>query len=145
VSRVFGRGQLKAALLEVLDDLGEAHGYAVLRELQARVGGGWRPSPGAIYPALLALVDSGLLDSTRAAGTQLFRVTDAGRTVLAGRTSSLREVQQRETPVRLGQLLDGFAATSLHRRRTLDDDMQDRITAVLDRARHDIDAALTEG
>ena len=147
MTRVFGRGQLKEALLEVLADLGEAHGYAVLRELQSRVGHGWRPSPGAIYPALLALVDAGLLDSSRTDGTQVFRVTDAGQRALAGRTSTLHEVQQRDRrpPMRLGQLLDAFAAASPHRRRALDEDLQARLNAVLERARHDIDATLSEG
>jgi len=153
VTRVFGRGQLKAALLEVLDDLGEAHGYAVLRELKTRVGDGWRPSPGAIYPALLALVDSGLADSVRADGTQRFRVTDAGRQVLLERTSALDQAQQRRaqqrsvrhTAPRLGQLLDDFAATFPHRRRSLDGPTRAEVADVLARARHDLDALLTEG
>ena len=59
MSRIFHRGELKEAVLLVLDSLGEAHGYAIMAELKDRVGSGWKPSPGAIYPALLALVGTG--------------------------------------------------------------------------------------
>jgi DNA-binding PadR family transcriptional regulator len=61
MGRVFQRGELKQAVLVVLADLGEAHGYAIMGELESRVGGGWKPSPGAIYPAILALVETGHL------------------------------------------------------------------------------------
>ena len=61
MSRVFRRGELKQAIIVVLADLGDAHGYAIMSELESRVGGGWKPSPGAIYPALLALVETGYL------------------------------------------------------------------------------------
>ena len=58
MTRVFNRGELKLALLSVIASLGEGHGYAIMQELQRRVGSQWRPSPGAIYPALVALEEA---------------------------------------------------------------------------------------
>ena len=63
MARVFNRGELKAALLSVIAALGEGHGYAIMQELQRRVGSQWRPSPGAIYPALVALEETGAVRS----------------------------------------------------------------------------------
>jgi len=48
VPESFKRGELKQAIVAVLAALGEAHGYAIMGELKERVGGRWRPSPGAI-------------------------------------------------------------------------------------------------
>src|SRR5690606_4230036 len=82
VSRLFGRGQLKQALLQVAAELGPANGYTIMQALDERVGGSWRPSPGAIYPALLALEDAGLLQGREDDGTRLYEVTARGRASL---------------------------------------------------------------
>src|SRR5665811_1934543 len=81
VARVFKRGELKQAIVAVLAALGEAHGYAIMAELKERVGGRWRPSPGAIYPALLSLEELGLLSSVDEEGTKVYSLTEAGRRV----------------------------------------------------------------
>ena len=36
------------------------HGYQIITVLAERTEGGWRPSPGAVYPALSLLADEGL-------------------------------------------------------------------------------------
>src|SRR5215468_278403 len=41
--------------------------------------GGWRPSPGAVYPALQQLADEGLVDSEESTGRRTFSLTEAGR------------------------------------------------------------------
>ncbi len=68
MARVFNRGELKVALLSVIASLGEGHGYAIMQELQQRVGSHWRPSPGAIYPALVALEEAGAVTSEEREG-----------------------------------------------------------------------------
>ena len=50
---------MKEAIVVVLAALGEAHGYAIMSELKDRIGGRWKPSPGGIYPARLALAETG--------------------------------------------------------------------------------------
>ena len=54
------------------------NGYQVIRTLEERTGGAWRPSPGAIYPALAQLEDEGLI-ATADGGRKAFTLTDAGR------------------------------------------------------------------
>jgi DNA-binding PadR family transcriptional regulator len=79
MGRIFRRGELKEAIVVVLTALGEAHGYAIMNELKERIGGGWKPSPGAIYPALLALVETGHVRTAERDGTRVYSLTDAGR------------------------------------------------------------------
>jgi DNA-binding PadR family transcriptional regulator len=151
VSRIFHRGELKEAVLLVLDSLGEAHGYAIMAELKDRVGGGWKPSPGAIYPALLALVGTGHVRSKHQDGTRLYSLTKEGRRVASTQRSSSKwasltaRAEEGEDRVSVGSLLDTFAETSALRRRLARTEQRERIEAILARASAEIDGTLEEG
>jgi DNA-binding PadR family transcriptional regulator len=55
------------------------HGYEMIQELEERTNGMWRPSPGAVYPALQLLDDQGLVRSVEVDGKKSYELTDAGR------------------------------------------------------------------
>ncbi len=55
------------------------NGYGIIRELAERSGGTWRPSSGAVYPALALLEDEGLIGPAEDAGPKHYQLTDAGR------------------------------------------------------------------
>jgi DNA-binding PadR family transcriptional regulator len=55
------------------------HGYEMIQELDERTSGVWRPSPGAVYPALQLLEDQGLVTAVEADGKRRYQLTDAGR------------------------------------------------------------------
>ena len=54
------RGDVRAAILALLRE-GPRNGYQIMSEIEERSGGAWRPSPGAVYPALQQLADEGLI------------------------------------------------------------------------------------
>src|ERR1700694_2488418 len=72
------RGDVRAAALALLSER-PMHGYEMIQELEERTDGVWRPSPGAVYPALQLLEDQGLVVADAEAGKRLFSLTDAGR------------------------------------------------------------------
>src|SRR5438067_13394684 len=72
------RGDVRAAALALLSER-PMHGYEMIQELEERTDGVWRPSPGAVYPALQLLEDQGLVTADAGAGKRLFSLTDAGR------------------------------------------------------------------
>jgi DNA-binding PadR family transcriptional regulator len=120
VTRLFGRGELKLALLHVAADLGPTNGYVIMRALAERVGGSWQPSPGAIYPALLALEDGGLLVSRDHDGGRQYELTSAGRVAVAADPDVITEVAGRAKrapapPVTVGAVLDRLAASAPRR------------------------------
>ncbi len=78
------RGDVRTALLALVAEK-PMHGYDVIRELEERSGGLWRPSPGSIYPTLQMLEDEGLLTSEEIDGKRVYSITDAGRAELAER------------------------------------------------------------
>jgi DNA-binding PadR family transcriptional regulator len=59
------------------------HGYQLMQAITDRTGGGWRPSPGAVYPTINQLEDEGLVTVIADAGRKLVTLTDAGREQLA--------------------------------------------------------------
>ena len=125
MTRLFGRGELKLALLHVAADLGPTNGYTIMQGLADRVGGSWHPSPGAIYPALLALEDAGLLSGRDEAGTRRYEITAAGRREVAADPHVIREVAGRARrapapPVTVGAVLDRLAASAPRRDKPVD-------------------------
>ena len=73
-----GRGDVRAAILAVLGE-GPRNGYQIMSEIEERSGGAWRPSPGAVYPALSQLADEGLIAGEESGGRRTFSLTEAGR------------------------------------------------------------------
>jgi DNA-binding PadR family transcriptional regulator len=73
-----GRGDVRAAILALLRE-GPRNGYQIMSEIEERSGGVWRPSPGAVYPALQQLADEGLIEAEESGGRRTFRLTEAGR------------------------------------------------------------------
>ncbi len=73
-----GRGDVRAAILALLRE-GPRNGYQIMSEVEERSGGAWRPSPGAVYPALQLLADEGLIAAEESGGRRTFSLTEAGR------------------------------------------------------------------
>jgi DNA-binding PadR family transcriptional regulator len=73
-----GRGDVRAAILALLRE-GPRNGYQIMTEIEERSGGAWRPSPGAVYPALSQLADEGLIAGEESGGRRTFSLTEAGR------------------------------------------------------------------
>jgi DNA-binding PadR family transcriptional regulator len=122
-----------------------------MAELKDRVGGGWKPSPGAIYPALLALVDTGHVKTTRRDGTRMYSLSKEGRRAAEGLRSNTRwasltaRAEEGEDRVAIGSLLDRFAEDSPVRRRIAQAQQREQIEAILARAGAEIEGTLQEG
>ena len=78
------RGDVRTAVLSALSEQ-PMHGYDVIRALEDRSGGRWRPSPGSVYPTLQMLEEAGLVKGQEKDGKRVFEITDAGREELAAR------------------------------------------------------------
>jgi len=76
--RKASRGDVRSAILALLRE-GPLNGYQIMAEIEERSSGAWRPSPGAVYPALAQLADEGLIVGEESGGRRTFRLTDAGR------------------------------------------------------------------
>lgn len=76
------RGDVRAAILTLLAE-GPRNGYQIIQEVEQRSDGAWKPSPGAVYPALTLLSDEGLIRGEESDGRKTFSLTDEGRAYIA--------------------------------------------------------------
>ncbi|HVC22377.1 MAG TPA: PadR family transcriptional regulator [Candidatus Dormibacteraeota bacterium] len=78
-------------MLALLEE-GELHGYQIIRTLQDRIGGDYRPSAGTVYPRLRQLERDGLVAARDAAGRVFYRLTEAGRAELREQAAQIGEL-----------------------------------------------------
>ena len=78
------RGDIKYVLLELLAEQ-PRHGYELIKELEQRYAGFYRPSPGSVYPTLQLLEEAGHLTSEASEGKRVYTITESGRQLLAER------------------------------------------------------------
>ncbi len=92
--RFFGRGDLKYVILDLLKDQ-PRHGYDIIRALEERMRGRYRPSPGSVYPTLQMLEDLGYVTSTQQEGKKVYSITDEGRRYLTEQASTIDDIRTR--------------------------------------------------
>jgi DNA-binding PadR family transcriptional regulator len=91
------RGDVRAAILALLSEEAR-NGYQIIQEIAERSEGGWKPSPGAVYPALQQLTDEGLVRSEETDGRKTFQLTEAGRAYIEAHPDEVRAPWEDMTP-----------------------------------------------
>ncbi len=93
------RGDVRMAILDVLataareGEGGESvNGYQVIQQIAERSDGGWRPSPGSVYPTIQQLQDEGLVDTDDERGRRSLRLTESGQAYVADHADELAAV-----------------------------------------------------
>lgn len=87
------RGDIKLLVLRVLEER-PMHGYEIMKVLEARCHGFYKPSPGSIYPALRTLRRRGHVEVTGGGRRKTYLITPAGRAELEGRREKVRQSLQ---------------------------------------------------
>jgi DNA-binding PadR family transcriptional regulator len=105
------RGDVRAAILALLRE-GPRNGYQIMSEIEERSGGAWRPSPGAVYPALSQLSDEGLISADESGGKRTFSLTDAGRAYVSENPEMARGAWESSEQQEAWQLPSLFAAAA---------------------------------
>jgi DNA-binding PadR family transcriptional regulator len=137
------RGDIKFHLLEILKDT-PRHGYEIITELEKQ-SGGYRPSPGSVYPTLQMLEEGGFLTSEQIESKKVYTITPEGLKMLEERGETHFEADPemakaheiRKSLMKLGAaVMDGV--------RSGDDKTIERVGEIVNQARRDIYAILAE-
>jgi DNA-binding PadR family transcriptional regulator len=81
--RVFDQGELRLVILALIAEQ-PRHGYEIIKAIEERLGGGYSPSPGVIYPTLTLLHEMGFATvSETGGGRKLYAITEEGQADLA--------------------------------------------------------------
>jgi DNA-binding PadR family transcriptional regulator len=130
-------------LLEILKET-PRHGYEVISELEKQ-SGGYRPSPGSVYPTLQMLEEAGYLTSEQIEGKKVYTITEEGLKRLEERGGMPLEVnpkmaqafEMRKALMKLGAAVkDGV--------RDGDEETVKRISEIVNQARRDVYSILAE-
>jgi DNA-binding PadR family transcriptional regulator len=153
--RVFGKGDLKYVILDLLQDK-PAHGYELIRALEERFRGFYSPSPGSVYPTLQLLEDMGYVSAAKQNGKKVYSITDEGRKFLEENRRSVDDIwgradegwdpelaaEMREMWREVGGLGRLFGGEM--RAGRVDRDKLRRVRDVISRAAREIEAILEE-
>jgi DNA-binding PadR family transcriptional regulator len=90
------RGDVRAAILALLAEE-PRNGYQIIQELAERTQGLWKPSPGAVYPALSQLEDEGLARAQEIDGKRAFALTDEGQAHVADNAETIGKPWEKVT------------------------------------------------
>lgn len=143
LGRLLEHGDLRFVVLALLAEQ-PRHGYELIKELEERTGGAYRPSAGVIYPTLALLEDEGLVRPAGGeTGRKLYEPTEEGQKVLAdarahvdaifARLAEVAEDSESSRP-RIGRAMAnlGMALQNRLSRRPITDEQIERIVAILD-------------
>lgn len=93
--RMFGTGELRLALLALIAE-NPSHGYELIKGIEEMTGGGYAPSPGAVYPTLQLLEDEGAIAEAEAEGAKKpYAVTPQGEAELEERKDEVAALMKR--------------------------------------------------
>jgi DNA-binding PadR family transcriptional regulator len=92
--RVFDHGDLRFILLSMIAAK-PAHGYDLIKALEERMGGGYSPSPGVIYPTLTMLEEQGYASIQAVNGKKLYQATSEGEAFLRANQDLVDAIQRR--------------------------------------------------
>lgn len=120
--RMFEHGALRWVLLSLIADK-PAHGYELIKAIEARMGGAYTPSPGVIYPSLTLLEDMGAVSVVAEGGKKRYAVTDEGRRLLVENAEALAHAERKmkalrgraDRPARIAQAIEAFRAATHER------------------------------
>lgn len=150
--RFFGPGELRLGLLALLAEQ-PSHGYELMTRLEGRFDGAYQASAGAIYPTLQQLEDELLVRVEASAGRKVYHVTADGQREIDAHARDVEQIWARaarrsewgvfrdpEAAEIVGpalRLMKAAVKTIVHAHS--DSDVVDRVRAILDDARQQIE------
>lgn len=155
--RFFEGGDLQLVILALLAEK-PSYGYELIKAIEDRMGGGYAPSPGVVYPTLTLLEERGFAQVEPSEGNRkTYRITEAGQAELqkqAGRLADLmdrfqdgreRFGQGRSPKIRRGfmELRQAIMRSGLRAREAgsgLSEEQIDKISEAIQQAIRSIDA-----
>lgn len=99
--RAFDAGAMRYVVLALIAEK-PRHGYEIIKELEQRVGGGYAPSPGAIYPLLAMLDEMGHVSVTADGNKKLHTITPEGQAYLDENKAMVDALMERLSTPRAG-------------------------------------------
>ena len=149
----FGKGDLKYVILDLIKDK-PRYGYEVIRALEKRSMGLYKPSAGAVYPTLQMLEYRKYATCSQQDGRKVYTITDEGLRFLDERKGTADEIFDQMrchwNPSNIGTVAEALADFARlgriikRRARDIDSDKLQRVREAISKACDDIEKILEE-
>jgi DNA-binding PadR family transcriptional regulator len=153
--RPFQKGDLKYVILGLIAEK-PRHGYEIIRILEERSHGFYAPSPGAVYPTLQFLDETGYVIPSEHDGKKIYAITEEGRRFLNERKDFAERIRRHMSDLwgvkSVGEVREAVAefrrlgrlVRHQYRGRRVDPQKMRRIREVISHAREEIERILRE-
>lgn len=151
--RLFHKGDLKYVILDLIKDK-PRYGYEIIRSLEERSHGFYKPSAGTIYPTLQLLEEMSYVTAAARDGKKVYSISDEGRKFLAERKDLTDEINGQikchwnpENIAEITKTMEEFGKLRRlfsHRLRQLDTERMQRIRKIISRAYEDVEEIIKE-
>jgi DNA-binding PadR family transcriptional regulator len=146
--RFFEAGDLRYVILQLIAEK-PRHGYDIIKEIEERIGGGYAPSPGVVYPMLTMLEEMGHASVVQEGTRKLYAFTDEGAKALAENKATVEAIfarmDQRRTqeaggrPQQIERAVQNFRMALQMKRGPLTTEQVEAITDIIDAAARQIE------
>ena len=92
--RLFDAGDVRLVVLKLLSEQ-PSYGYQLIKTMEQRLGGGYTPSAGVIYPTLTMLEEEGLASVSTSENKKIYTVTPEGNEYLQANKERIDELFER--------------------------------------------------
>ncbi len=89
--RLFDAGDVRLVVLKLLSEQ-PSYGYQLIKTMEERLGGGYTPSAGVIYPTLTMLEEEGLASVSTSDNKKVYSVTAEGKQYLEANKQRIEEL-----------------------------------------------------
>lgn len=89
--RLFDAGDVRLVVLRLLSEQ-PSYGYQLIKTMEERLGGGYTPSAGVIYPTLTMLEEEGLASVSTSDNKKVYSVTAEGKQYLEANQERIAEL-----------------------------------------------------
>jgi DNA-binding PadR family transcriptional regulator len=89
--RLFDAGDVRLVVLKLLSEQ-PSYGYQLIKTMEERLGGGYTPSAGVIYPTLTMLEEEGLATVSTSDNKKVYSVTAEGKQHLEANKERIEEL-----------------------------------------------------
>jgi DNA-binding PadR family transcriptional regulator len=90
--RFFDNGHLRLVILQLIAEK-PSYGYEIMKAIEERLGGGYSPSPGVVYPTLTLLEEEGFATVSSTDGSKkMYAATEQGKEYLKANRVVLKAI-----------------------------------------------------
>lgn len=138
------KGVLKMLILEALENK-PMHAYEIIKSIEKKFNGVYKPSPGSIYPVLKQLIANGLISVEEKEGKKIYLITEEGRQKYLKMKSEIKTIFSNSDGYRrlVSELFD-IGLILYNYRENLDEERINKIRSILESCKNEIVKTLEE-